>query len=132
MKIRSNYVSNSSSSSFIVEFKDRKQVIRIAGEEISVQDFFDAFNSVHNFETEIREITDDNEDKENLIKSIDGFIEWSEDEEKCKLIELKKDIQSSDNLFARFDISYHDKVMNFLFRLLCKYEMFNLRYGTEG
>lgn len=132
MKIRSNYVSNSSSSSFIVEFKDREQVIRIAGEEISVQDFFDAFNSVHNFETEIREITDDNEDKENLIKSIDGFIEWSEDEEKCKLIELKKDIQSSDNLFARFDISYHDKVMNFLFRLLCKYEMFNLRYETEG
>lgn len=131
MKIRSNYVSNSSSSSFIIEFGNREDNVTISGEEISMQDFLDAFYP-NCFETEIKEITDDREDKKELIKVIDEYINWSSDEDKNKLTELKKDIQTSEKTFARFDISYHNKALNFMFRLLYKYKMFEIRYETEG
>ena len=39
MKIRSNYVSNSSSSSYIVEYKNPEDKITIWGKDITVEDF---------------------------------------------------------------------------------------------
>lgn len=136
MKIRSGFVSNSSSSSYIIEFKDLFQTVRIAGEEISIKDFFDSiFSNMFDQETEMHECTyNDSSDIDSLIERIDSILEWAEDEYKVKLIELKKDVLASKEngkYFARFDISYHNKALNFLFRLLTKYELFTVRLSSE-
>lgn len=137
MKIRSSFVSNSSSSSYIIEFEDLFKTIRIAGEEISVKDFFDAIQSnQYDQETEMHECTYyDSDDNDDLIERIDSKLEWAEDEYKVNLIELKKDIDANrDNkktYFARFDLSYHNHALNFLFRLLKKYELFTVRDSSE-
>lgn len=135
MKIRSNYVSNSSSSSFIVEFKELEEIITIAGEQISVMDFFDAIESYSNSyteETRMNKKAIDEESKEDLIETIDKTIEWVEDEDKECLITLKKDIENCpEKSFAHFNLSYHDKALNFLFKLLCKYGLFKIRYSNE-
>lgn len=136
MKIRSNYVSNSSSTSYIIEFDDMYKIVTIAGEEISMSDFLSAFiPNAYDSETEMHECTyEDSEDANLLIKHLDSIIEWAEDEEKLTLIELKKDIMNgkeNGKYFARFDICYHNKTLNFLFRLLKKYELFKVRLSSE-
>lgn len=135
MKFRTNYVSNSSSSSYIVEFKNIEQIIRIAGEEISVQTFFDAIRSHTSFasETEMHEITFDNEDKNNMIKVIDYTLQYVDNQNEIfNLNQLKNDIANSkDTMFARFDISYHNKALRFLFKLLCKYGLFEIRWKAD-
>lgn len=139
MKIRECYVSNSSSSSYIIEFKNLFQTIRIAGEEISVQDFFNAIEiNRHDSDTEMKEIViNDKESKHSLLERINGILEWMDDDEyKAELIELKRDIEHMNSkngpYFARFDISYHNNALNFLYRLLKKYELFKERYASEG
>ena len=136
MKIRSNYVSNSSSTSYIIEFDDIDKIVTIAGEEFSILDFFDAITSnMYGSETEMHECTyEDLEDANLLIERLDSFIEWAEDEEKLKLIELKKDImygKKNGKYFARFDIDYNNKALYFLFKLLKKYELFTVRLSSE-
>lgn len=111
------------------------KTITIAGEEISAQDFFDAISSFNDFDgTQLHEIiTDENkEEKENLIKNINNNIEYIDDESKNKLIELKNDLEKNQGkVFARFELSYHNKALNFLFKLLCKYGLFEIRYSNE-
>ena len=133
MKIRSGYVSNSSSSSFIVEFNNIEQVVRIAGEEISVSQFFEAVDKPSmTSETEMGKTTYDEDGRERLIESVDYALKWADDEKKKELLLLKNDLADTKKNFAMVDISYHDHALNFLFRLLCKYELFKLRYETEG
>lgn len=131
MKIRSNYVSNSSSSSFIVEFDDIVKVIRVAGEEISINDFFDSITnaSFTSSDSEMHEITYDEDDRNDLLEYIDQLIEWASDEDKLKLNELKLDIKKSkDKIYSRFDIDCHDKVLNFILKILSKYGALKIKY----
>lgn len=111
-----------------------EQQITIAGEEISVIDFFDAIDSYNNScteETRMNNKAIDKESKEDLIEKINDMIEWNDDENKERLIALKKDIENcSEKCFACFNLSYHDKALNFLFKLLCKYELFKIRYSN--
>lgn len=54
MKIRIGFVSNSSSSSYIVEFESREQMITVGkGADLTVQDFFDAFYPSHFCDNEL-------------------------------------------------------------------------------
>lgn len=133
MKIRSNYVSNSSSSSYIIQFEGYESNVIIAGEEFSIHDFFNYIDSCCSFnsETEMHEITYDDDDRNELIEYVDYQLQWAEDETKQKLIDLKKDIKNKDLQFARFDISNHDKAGNFLLKLLQKYGLFTIRNTTE-
>ena len=64
MKIRSNYVSNSSSTSYIIEFDDIDKIVTIIGEEFSIADFFEAITSnMYDSETKMHECTyEDTED----------------------------------------------------------------------
>ena len=140
MKIRNNYVSNSSSTSFIVEYKDNKQTIKIAGSEFSIQDFFDTINSFCNSSyissTEMYEVGIDREDKENILKYLNNYnLEYFEDRDKENISELKNDIEKNlenhEKNFARFELSYHNKALWFLLNLFCKYELFKIRNKTE-
>ena len=133
MKIRSGFVSNSSSSSYIVEFQDRQQMITVGKDaDLTVQDFFNAFYPSLSCDNELREVTDDEDDKEQLLESLDSYLEYVTDEEKPELLALKKDIEKSGKLFARFDISYHDNVLHFLLQLLCDNGAMKIRYETEA
>lgn len=133
MKIRDDFVSNSSSCSYIVEFKNLEQTICIAGEDISVEDFFNMIRSLMQFNgtTEMCEITIDDSDRKDLIETIDQTIQFEEGERKDKLLYLKNDIQNTDKKFARFSISYHHKALQFLFKLLVKYELFDIRFAYQ-
>ena len=133
MKIRSSFVSNSSSSSYIVEFQSREQMITVGkGADLTVQDFFDAFYPSHFCDNELREVTDDEDEKKQLLESLDSYIEYVTDEEKPELLALKKDIEKSEKLFARFDVSYHDNVLHFLLQLLCDNGAMKIRHETEA
>lgn len=138
MKIRSNFVSNSSSTSYIIEFDDIDKIVSIAGEMFSMSDFFEAITSnMYDSETEMHECTyEDSEDANLLIERLNSMIKWADEaneKDKQKLIELKNDILSKKNgkYFARFDINYHNKALNFLFKLLKKYELFTVRLSSE-
>ena len=136
MKIRNGYVSNSSSSSYIVEFKNYDQVIRIAGEEITPRVFFDLVESGR-METEMHDLAIHEEEKTELIKHIEYLISFTYDNnQKCELIKLRDDIEKNlyneNTNYARFELGYHDTATNFLFRLLWKYDMFKIRDQSES
>lgn len=133
MKIRSNFVSNSSSSSFIIQFNDIEKEIVVAGQTFSIKDFFDSIEMEEcrdrSCETEMHEITYNEDDKESLISTLDNYITWSNEDDKESLIKLKNDVKKSNDIFARFDISYHNKALNFIFNLLKEYKAFIIRYN---
>lgn len=80
----------------------------------------------------VREVTDDEDEKKQLLESLDSYIEYVTDEEKPALLALKKDIEKSEKLFARFDVSYHNNVLHFLLQLLCDNGAMKIRYETEA
>lgn len=133
MKIRSVFVSNSSSSSFIIQFKDSDSKVRIAGADISIHDFFNYIDTRSSFElnSKMHEITYDEENKDKLIKFIDDQFQYENKEMKQKLLVLKEDILNNNQKFARFNLSFHDKVGNFLINLLSKYDLFSIRHIIE-
>ena len=137
MKIRSSFVSNSSSSSYIIEFENYDKSVVIAGEEISINDFLDAIEIYNkDYETEMHETTQyDNDDKKSLIQYVQNCYDNEYDENtKADLISLKDDIKKSSvkkgPFFARFDISYANLSLRFLFKLLSKYELFKIRMSS--
>lgn len=134
MKVRNGYVSNSSSSSFIIEFNDIEHSVRISGEEISLNHFFEAVDKQSMVsETEMGKTTLSENGREKLLENIDYALKWYDDnhEIKTKLLFLKEDLKDINKNFAMITISYHDYVFNFLFKLLCKYELFKIRYVME-
>ena len=133
MKIRNFYISNSSSSSYIIKFKDFTSTITIAGEEISIQDFFSLLETIHDSDSELKEISTTKEDSEKLINYLNTEIEWSADNEyKIKLIELKKEIESTtDHYYAKIDLSYHNNGLRFLFNLLVKYNLIDICFCNK-
>ena len=135
MKIRSGFVSNSSSSSFIIEYKDSYQPIKVEGQDLSLNDLFDYIDHEccnYNYETTVHEITNENdESKESLLEYIDYQIQWVDDEVKQKLLNLKEDIKANESTFARFELSYHDKMGRFIFNILKGRNVFTIRDECE-
>ena len=86
MKIRNGYVSNSSSSSYIIEYKNIEQIIRIAGEELSVEDFFNLLYSNNDEDTDVLATTDNDEEIKDIVEYIDNQIKYANEENKEKLI----------------------------------------------
>ena len=129
MKIRNGYVSNSSSSSYIIEYKNIEQIIRIAGEELSVEDFFNLLYSNNDEDTDVLATTDNDEEIKDIVEYIDNQIKYANEENKEKLITIKNAINNNENNFAHIKISYKDKAVYFLFKLLCKYELITKRYS---
>ena len=134
MKIRGGFISNSSSSSFIIEYKDSYQPIRVEGQDISLNDLFDYMDDYnYSCETTVHEITNENdESKVSLLEYIDYQIQWVDDEVKQKLLNLKEDIKVNKSTFARIELSYHDKIGRFIFNLLKRRNVFAVRYDCEA
>lgn len=129
MKIRNSYVSNSSSSSYIIEYKNIEQIIRIAGEELSVEDFFNLLYSNNDKDTDVLATTENDEEIKDIAEYIDNQIKYANEENKEKLIAIKNAINNNESNFVHIKISYQDKAVYFLFKLLCKYELITKRYS---
>lgn len=130
MKIRTNFVSNSSSSSFIIQYNDPSEYIEKGTDNITILDFFDYIRRTSfSSETEMKEIADNEEDKKKLIERIDDTIQWINDEkEKATLINLKEDIKNNKTNFARFNLDNHDKIGHLILNLLDQYGLLKIRY----
>ena len=105
MKIRNGFVSNSSSSSFIVAYKNEEEAetcVTCGKKAIPFRLIREKIQESTNSDTEWR--TDDYEELVERIK------EWK-DEELDKKLQVLKGLGFS---FAMFDISYHDNLMNSL------------------
>ena len=135
MKIRTGFVSNSSSSSFILEFESRDSIATVAGHDFSMEDFLESFYPSHNIDTEVICITGDEEGEESkkLLGTLEKIIKWSEDEnEKATLKDICEDIKKGEHKFAYVSINYHDRALMFLFKVLRDYELFKVRFTMEG
>ena len=109
MKIRSNYVSNSSSSSYIIVY-DEDASIKMKDFEWSVQDLIDYIENIsHDWSSECTQIKAIG--KESSIEFIKD--RWSDDEYSREII--KKIEKSKKNGAAILNISYHDPVTKKLF-----------------
>ena len=109
MKIRSNYVSNSSSSSYIIVY-DEDASIKMKDFEWYVQDFIDYMENIsHDWSSECTQVKAIG--KESSIEFIKD--RWSDDEYYREII--KKIEKSKKNGAAVLNISYHDPVTKKLF-----------------
>ena len=133
MKIRSSFVSNSSSSSYIIEFKDIFDFATIAGEVFSIINFIDAIESINDLETEINGQTFNKESREDFISMLDKMIGWGGSKESMDELKKIKDdvIKYPEKNFVRFKLSYHNKALRFIFSLLKKYDVLKVRYAEN-
>ena len=111
MKIRSGYVSNSSSSSFVVQYSLKKKLRLAKGISIDFRDFLDLVERCRrdwcSDETEI-----DAEGRDQVEAKLQND-EWTRDRyagviEKLKHVDVKK------NDVVKLDIAYSDKIIKTL------------------
>lgn len=105
MKLRNGYVSNSSSSSYIISFKSTNDCVDFRGINITVQDLFDQINAYcAGDENYLGAITDGEYERVELIDSINGRIGrcYSTDIQKS-LEDIREQVQNNYELnFAIF------------------------------
>jgi len=123
MKIRESYVSNSSSSSYIIEFKNLNDTITIDNHIFTVENLLDHINGFNwGDENSLEEVTTDEGFRNELISHLDNFLHfYSSSNNKDTLYgKLKDDIKNSKSIFARFSIGYHDYLGKFLYDEMIK------------
>ena len=130
MKIRSNYVSNSSSSSYIVEYKNLEDKITVWGKDITVEDFLNQIMFyTYGDENELFENTFENdEDKKEIINHINHIKEHYTIDDKYDIEKLKDDIMKSDSNFVRFNIGYHDIIGHAIFDMFVEQNVLKKRF----
>ena len=125
MKIRECYISNSSSSSYIIEYKDGSK-FETENLELNVKEFIDLLSSMSYTHSESTMV--EHSSKEGIIHEIEDW--WlSSDEEKDKLIHKIKE-SKADHL-AMIQISYDDGLIKKIFKLLVDTKNIKVIYGDE-
>lgn len=121
MKIRKGYVSNSSSSSFIIAYNDKK--VEFKSENGGVirfgpHDFYDHLQSCSGSNSESTQLEANG--KDNILSAINDWSSYSVSDGKDYYKDLKESIKNSDEEnIIMFDIGYHDELsMVFLKALL--------------
>ena len=130
MKIRSNYVSNSSSSSYIIQFYSLQDQIINGWNAVSIEDFFDHIRFYYrNDENEMYCLIDkDSEDKKGIQEERKEFIEYINGKlnryryspDKIELLKKVRERISSDknSNFAYVDLGHHDAIGHFILKML--------------
>ncbi|MFA6889890.1 MAG: hypothetical protein WCQ80_02580 [Bacilli bacterium] len=132
MKTRIGYVSNSSSSSFIIAYNDKK--IEFKSEHggvisLSPHDFYFYINSLSNSFGDATEI--EAVGKDNVLSSINSWSEWSNSGEDYNK-DLKELIKKSpEDYITMFSISYHDALPMMLLKALLSDGAIRLLYSSE-
>ena len=116
MRTRANYVSNSSSSSFIIAYKaDAELKLGKSKQSISMQDFINAIDRMaRDWSSDETQLVACGE--ENVLEREQN--RWSYDDDKTFLDGLEKFIEKNrkkDVEFATIRISYHDKFTRTLY-----------------
>jgi len=132
MKIRTNYVSNSSSSSFIIAYNDKKVEFKSENGGVirfSPHDFYSYLDSLHSNYSDSTQL--DAVGKDNVLYMINDWSTWSSSSED-NYKDLKELIKKShEDYMIMFSISYHDKLSMILLNALLSDGAIRLLYSSE-
>ena len=112
MKIRNGFISNSSSTSFIIAYKNASKSSGLC-KRINLEDFIEYAEAADNNcgNTGIRCPST----KEGVVTSFSHWVSYSflnkdEKEKNLKILEEMKSMDEDTWNFIRFDLSYHDRI----------------------
>ena len=119
MKIRSGYVSNSSSSSYVIEFKkfDSSATVNELF-SLSVDELLNCINENRDEDSYVKIDTRYEDGRNELIQKLTDQLEWSDPVYKKEINKVIKKIQKSKNNFAMLEISYCDPLSRKLLKFL--------------
>jgi hypothetical protein len=103
MKIRQGFVSNSSSSSFIVLFNTNDFDSDILDVQNNFQDIIERLTQNSGDNTEVIAVG-----TEDVFRKINEWLEWEEDKERYNSVKKSIEDKSKDEGVLIFDLSYHD------------------------
>src|ERR1035437_5802553 len=103
MKIRQGFVSNSSSSSFIVLFNTNDFDSDILDVQNNFQDIIERLTQNSGDNTEVIAVG-----TEDVFRKISEWLEWEEDKERYNSFKKSIEDKSKDEGVLIFDLSYHD------------------------
>ena len=94
MKIRTNYVSNSSSSSYVIYVKDRKANIPMPNHVMGIDFdmFITAVESYRNYHSESTEVT-----RYGAAEILETYLEWNIFEDNPQYVEKLKELSAEHN-----------------------------------
>lgn len=127
MKTRFGYVSNSSSSSFVIMYNDGAKLAMSAGdgsepvEYFTVDDMLDLFDSQSNWSADSTQLIASGFDS--MLAYVQEKDEWGGhfyDEERDEILKRIGELKNTLNNGAVVKLSYHDEFMNKLLKAFSK------------
>lgn len=138
MKIRNGFVSNSSSSSFLVEYKNTDKSFKINNIKFTLEDFIDLLDKGNNWCSDNTHLKYNivanysGEERYELTQKIKEWNDYASDEDIKFNNRLIKEINKMDKSFLYFQISYHDNIIVKMYDLFKKKKMFKEKYVFEN
>lgn len=146
MKVRNGFVSNSSSSSFVLLIDDPKEcptcgvklsLLTLLDHNTKYQDSRVVLEGARDFEEEIKKIE---ETARNYFKYYSGFskkeFKFEETSEYTRAMVLKNAIEEAklnkEKILAEVEIDYHDEFINSVFKYLVKSKQVIVLSSCEG